>query len=288
LINGDAEAGDLAGWTLNAGDSRFRAATKGDIGQKPHAGQWMFTSVYDPGTGASMSQSGTSGLTAKALRLSGWFMHEKSYADYGRASIRIYDPSNHLLASKTTGNLDAGQDWIWAPFELTIDVHEGAYRWEVEMTATKGPGGGYPDVYFDALVFASIGYEAWRTTKFTTAELADPAISGDEADPDRDGLCNLLECAFGLEPKTADIAGKLPYTDTAGGPLTFTYRQSKAAGDLIFTPQSATDLASKSWSPNDFTETARDDRGDHWLVTFRHQTPVSATPARFMRLTVKR
>jgi hypothetical protein len=40
--------------------------------------------------------------------------------------------------------------------------------------------------------------------RFTPAQLADPEISGDDADPDRDGLPNLLEYALGLDPWLPD------------------------------------------------------------------------------------
>ena len=40
----------------------------------------------------------------------------------------------------------------------------------------------------------------WLQANFTPAELADPAISGDNADPDHDGIVNELEYAFGLDP----------------------------------------------------------------------------------------
>jgi hypothetical protein len=44
----------------------------------------------------------------------------------------------------------------------------------------------------------------WKTARFSADELAQPAIAGDDADPDRDGLGNLLEYALGLHPRHAD------------------------------------------------------------------------------------
>lgn len=43
-------------------------------------------------------------------------------------------------------------------------------------------------------------FEDWRVTHFTTAELANTAISGGTADPDGDGTPNLMEYAFMLDP----------------------------------------------------------------------------------------
>src|SRR5206468_1466128 len=50
--------------------------------------------------------------------------------------------------------------------------------------------------------------DAWRLANFTPAELADPAISGDLADPDQDGFSNLEEYALGLPPKDPDPANR--------------------------------------------------------------------------------
>lgn len=59
------------------------------------------------------------------------------------------------------------------------------------------------------------GYAAWAAARFTAAELADPAISGEGADPDHTGLANLLRYAF-------DLPARGPVTD----PTEFIYHGS--------------------------------------------------------------
>lgn len=51
--------------------------------------------------------------------------------------------------------------------------------------------------------------EEWRHAVFSTVQLADPSISDDAADPDLDGVPNLLEYALGLNPLVSDSAGNL-------------------------------------------------------------------------------
>lgn len=58
----------------------------------------------------------------------------------------------------------------------------------------------------------------WRKQFFTEAELLDPALSGDAADPDGDGLTNATEYAFGFNP-LASSQNALPKPKVADGVL---------------------------------------------------------------------
>ena len=46
--------------------------------------------------------------------------------------------------------------------------------------------------------------ETWRKLRFSTNDLANPAVSGDQAGPDGDGIPNRAECFLGLEPQRVD------------------------------------------------------------------------------------
>ena len=106
--------------------------------------------------------------------------------------------------------------------------------------------------------------------------------SGSSADPDHDGIPNLLEYAFGLNPLAADRSG-LPVvgTATSGGSqyLTITYTQQAQSGDLTYNVQASTDMVNwttitPTLSVNGNTVTATD--------------PTALTPGvrRFLRVQV--
>ena len=73
------------------------------------------------------------------------------------------------------------------------------------------------------LSFTTLGaqsaYSIWAATRFSSAQLADPLISGTGADPDNDGVVNLLECAFNLNPLISGSPILTAATGTSGLPL---------------------------------------------------------------------
>ncbi len=86
-------------------------------------------------------------------------------------------------------------------------------------------------------------FGAWQQTRFGSLELNDAAVSADVADPDGDGLANMAEYAFGLDPRLADTSSDaLP---SLAGPELRLLRQS-AATDLDYLVRTSPDLA--TWS----------------------------------------
>lgn len=123
----------------------------------------------------------------------------------------------------------------------------------------------------------------WRAIHFTTAEFADAAISGPLADPDGDGICNLIEYALGLNPKVSDTPG-LPVTTNEGNYLTLTVPRSAAATDVIFTALVSGDLQTWNSGPA-FTTVLIDTPA---LYKVRDNIPVNGAVRRFIRLQVSR
>ena len=129
-------------------------------------------------------------------------------------------------------------------------------------------------------------YQGWREQQFTAAELSDPNV--DSADPDGDGIPNLMEYALGLAPKTSSVAG-LPVaaTQTAGGKtyLTLTFTKIRALADITYTVQVSGDL--QTWnSGSSYTARMDDDTTDQ--AVYRDLTATQDSSRRFIRLTVTR
>ena len=111
--------------------------------------------------------------------------------------------------------------------------------------------------------------DSWRLAQFTETELNDPGISALTADPDGDGLNNLLEYALGLVPKFPDTAGQ-PEMGVDGLDWTFTYTRPADRPDLGYAVQVSTNLV--DWTSTGVT---------HMLMT--ENNGVQTWRARFLQ-----
>ena len=140
----------------------------------------------------------------------------------------------------------------------------------------------------------------WLKQNFTTAELSDAAISGSLADPERDGISNLEEYAFGGNPKSADRP-ILPHVGIQDGHLVITFTRllnrtdisytALAGSDLMaFTPMAKSTLGAPTVPLNGGAVSATPDAVDSKKesVAVRDNTPVSGASVRFMRIEIHR
>lgn len=164
-----------------------------------------------------------------------------------------------------------------------------------------------------SLSTASIG-DSWLFQNFSGAELLNDSISGDGADPDGDGLSNLLEYALGLDPRlrnagtdlpgirTDVISGSLenashsgsqvqlfgvPTADLIGGKryLAFTvYRQAGIRPDVDYIVEVSADLV--TWNSGDpYTVTVLDTAE---TLEVYSAASLDDVPSQFMRLRIQR
>ena len=145
----------------------------------------------------------------------------------------------------------------------------GIYQIQITATAYNGPGQTNPtgESAIHTLTFAVGPFAQWQAEHFSSSELADPAISGSAADPDRDGMSNRVEFAFGFDPKSgvatpvAEGLGlpELPVIEDAGGFFEVLEYPRRRAGEqmlpLIYRPQFSTDF---DWQTDGITTTTDD------------------------------
>jgi hypothetical protein len=83
----------------------------------------------------------------------------------------------------------------------TTAAFTAAGNYILRLTANDGALAASDDVVIQV---SGDDYQAWKASHFTAAELLDPAISGDSADPDQDGHNNYQEYLADTDPRDPD------------------------------------------------------------------------------------
>jgi hypothetical protein len=137
------------------------------------------------------------------------------------------------------------------------------------------------------VVFAG-PYDEWKAANFTAAELNDPSISGDNADPDGDGRSNLLEYAMGSNPRVSDApTNDEPVYSISGNQLVITYVRNVGAPDLIYRVEVSTDMLTWTFGDTSVGFIAETSDDNFRNVTMADLTSVNdLMNSHFMRLRV--
>ena len=127
-------------------------------------------------------------------------------------------------------------------------------------------------------------YAVWIDDHFTPAELNDSAISGALVDLEGDELSNLLEYAFGLDPKR-DSTADAPSASVIGNKLTITFDRWKKSIDLGYDVEVSDDL--DTWTAVTTIVGTPIDNGDGTeTVTISDTQLLSGDRQRFIRVRV--
>jgi hypothetical protein len=137
-------------------------------------------------------------------------------------------------------------------------------------------------------------WSSWKWDEFSDSEAADPAISGELADPDKDGLPNLLEYALSSDPEDPDEAGAdgffLSTIEVDGNQyITLTHQRNRLATDLSITVEVSGNLINWSSAPQDIIPLITTPISNtRELRTYRDGVPVGDTAKRYFRIRAQR
>ncbi len=137
-----------------------------------------------------------------------------------------------------------------------------------------------------------LSQDYWVRRNFSVAQIVNGTAS-ETGDPDRDGLTNLAERAFGLNPWVADtetarlVLPSVAY-QASDGRLYLTFRRLKAPRDLSYVVERTSSLSSASWTSSgiELVSTNALDAGTE-TATYR-TTAAAANPREFLRVRITR
>jgi hypothetical protein len=148
------------------------------------------------------------------------FLYRSGEVDWEDMSILI-PPGIHIL------------EWVYTKDEILSDGADAAWLDAVEY------------IELDAFSY-------WQQLNFLPGELLDPEISGQDADPDRDGWRNIEEFGFGLDPFSSKNdhrpSARLVQT-SIGQVLELTYLRRTDEPNLVYSIALSNDLEKWTTSP---------------------------------------
>jgi hypothetical protein len=137
---------------------------------------------------------------------------------------------------------------------------------------------------------ATLSYQAWRSKYFSAEDLVDESVGGDKADPDGDGVTNLLEYAQDSDPRMPNNPSMMTasiQTQDGVRSLVLSFPRLFLGCEVDYSLDASSDL--RMWSPV-FGE-ANDPflNADGTTITASvHAGALADFPARFFRLRVSR
>jgi len=134
-------------------------------------------------------------------------------------------------------------------FPVAAPEQERNQRIYSDYQHNRNPFIDHPD-YAEMVFYGISPGQAWRRTRFTDPELADPSMSGDAADPDGDGVKNLLEYVFNRDPWQPEPTPAITVSVTSQGGsyhLFVSFPHNRNATDVAVSYEASSDL--QTWTP---------------------------------------
>lgn len=196
-----------------------------------------------------------------------------AFTDWSAVAGEVY--TYKVKARLTVGELTVVQSGSDANYAVAPRVYVSEFS--TSDDGSRGPG--------------LTPYQQWRQARFTAAELANAVIGGDHADPDKDGLENLMEYALGCDPHKADSAGVISAVLQPGQEgkryLSIIYRMPRPApSDVSYVVEYSEKLVPAAWSTNGLGEGVGLHDGAYTRFMTPTTSPADAKPTGFLRLRV--
>ncbi|HEX4123027.1 MAG TPA: discoidin domain-containing protein [Verrucomicrobiae bacterium] len=170
---------------------------------------------------------------------------------------------------------------------LDVPLYPPIYATNAELYITSSYDPSYPTDSRNVQVVEMTFYERalpgsyadWEMQTFTSSELTNSVYEGPLADPDADGVPNIIEYAVGGDPLAPDAALiQIQAAPAPSGQFALEFHKRKNVSGVTFVTENSTDLV--NWSfVQPLSETNISDLGNAWLV--RANFPLQVAPGYF-------
>jgi RHS repeat-associated protein len=177
---------------------------------------------------------------------------------------------------------------------LRSNVSAGNHTFQVKAKSNNGLWGSVAVFHLNILPLTP--YETWRRAQFNETEVANEAVSSPSADPDKDGMSNLLEYVLTAPPKVPGGKFDPSLTINAGRPV-YAFTRNLNATDVTLRVEASDSLANASWTPI-ATKTGANawssisgvtvSDGNTGPVTVTDVVPTMQSNRRFLRLSIQK
>ena len=199
--------------------------------------------------------------------------NDNSNNETGYKVLRRVNNANFAQIGSLAANSTSYHDLTVQP-GITYEYHIQAYN-----------VAGYSD-FTGLSITTPTQYQSYLAQYFTAQQLADPTITGDLADPDHDGICNLLEYAFASNPTQASLS-RLPVVSVQNGYLTISLIQRVAPTDVTYAVEVSGDMVTWNSGSSYTTQvSATSIDAATQQVVVRDNTATNAASKRFIRVRV--
>jgi N-acetylneuraminic acid mutarotase len=236
-------------------------------------GMWLASAAA--GFGQPVAPSGLSAATSSATEID-LMWNDNSANEQGFRIERSLDGIAFSQIDATTSNVTAYASTNLSP----------AIKYYFRVRAFNGAGNSPYSNTNTATTRTPLAQ--WRLSKFSPSDLTNAAVSGLQADPDGDGLANIVEYAWNREPSSPDAGGlsvagiERINTDDF---LAVTYGHNADAIDIEFTARLSDDLV--AWRTNGVTGPIPISTNAGTITEkFRATTPMGSAPQQFMQMAV--
>lgn len=215
---------------------------------KVYVGAQLALSVFGPlGGGLQFSspnygaQQDSNSITITVNRVSG--SSGAAQVDYSTAPGGTAVAGQDYVATAGTLTWNSGETNSKTFIVPLLNNFQPGTNKTIVLTLSNAVGGAYLVTPSTAVVTITnvapppSAYAVWKSNHFGT-NASDPSIAGDNADPDGDGIANILEYAFGSDPNVPDTA-KPVLGLTVSNQFQLQFNRNISATDLTYTAQAA-------------------------------------------------